>query len=167
MGIGMQVRQEEFFKAVSEAKPYLDYVSLLTIHAIIAGLFFASLRLFVVGRSPERSLGIMAICLFLYWKLIPYLNRTNAALASMSLIKLTKLLRMPFPYGEVRSATVRWFVECYILLALAMVVLATGWVGYDIGQRTITAFGVPEFQSETKAPAKKVEPKVEASPPQP
>jgi hypothetical protein len=60
----------------------------------------------------------------------------------------------PYPYGEVRSATVRWFVECYTVLALIAVVLTSGWIGYDIGQRTITAFGV-EMPVDTKAPEAK------------
>jgi hypothetical protein len=35
---------------------------------------------------------------------------------------------------------------------LAVVILATGWVGYDISQRTIAAFGIEIPDAAKKAP---------------
>jgi hypothetical protein len=155
---GMQAYQEKFFGAVSEAKPYLDYLGLLTANAVISALMFNSLLTFW-SRWPERSLLIMAIAAFLYVKLVWHLVRTSGALADMSLISLARLLRLPYPFSPIRSATVRWLYECYTCIALSAVVLGSGWVGYEIGHRTITALGV-EVHSDAKAPdATKLAPK--------
>jgi len=60
---------------------------------------------------------------------------------------------------SLRSATLRWLVGCYSAIALSVVILGSGWVGYEIAQRTGAVLGI-ETQSDAKAPdAKKAGPK--------
>jgi hypothetical protein len=163
---GMRVYKEKFFGAVSDAKPYVDYLGLLTANAVISALMSNSLLTFWSQR-PERSLLVMVIAAFLYVKLVPHLVATSGALADMSLISLARLVRLPYPFSPIRSATVRWIYECYTCIALSAVVLGSGWVGYEIGQRTISALGV-EIHSAAKAPdATKQLPKAAPTSPSP
>jgi hypothetical protein len=166
---GMQERQEKFFGAVSDAKPYLDYIAFLTVYAIVAAVFFTALIAFFSrgAWTTERTFVVMLISGFVWFKFNRYNARASGALAEMSLIWLAKRFRWPYPFSQVRSITLRWLYECYTLIALWAMVIASSWVGYEIGQRTGAVLGF-EMHSEAKAPdAKKVEPKVEKLPPMP
>jgi hypothetical protein len=59
----------------------------------------------------------------------------------------------------VRSVTLRWLYESYVMIALWAMVIASSWIGYEIGQRTGAVLGF-EIHSHAKAPdsTKKAEP---------
>lgn len=97
----------------------------------------------------------------------------------MSLIRLAKLLRLPYPFSPLRSVTLRWLFDCYNVIVVGAVILAFVWLGFEIGERTGANLKV-EVSSDAKATAakkapdyvkphaaKKVEPKGDSAPPQP
>ena len=43
--------------------------------------------------------------------------------------------------GRLRCAG---FFTCYVMAATIIIMLGTGWVGYDFGQRTIAAIEAPK-----------------------
>lgn len=155
---GMQEHQKQFFSAVSDSKPYVDYFGLLLANAIMAALFFGSIVALTEGGRPyfERSLVVMLISGFMWWKLNRYLIAATSSLADIGLISFAKLVRMPYPYGSsLRSATLRWLVGCYTVLAMCVVIMGSGWVGYEIAQRT---GAILDIRSDAKAPdAKKAD----------
>jgi hypothetical protein len=166
---GMRAREEKFFGAVSAPKPYLDYIAFLTGAAIVSAVFFTAVHAFLSGGawSTERTLVILVVSGFVWFKFIPPMVRTSGALAEMSLIWLAKLFRLPYPFSPVRSITLRWLYECYTLIALWAMIIASSWICYEIGQRTGAMLGF-EMHYEAKAPdTKKAEPKVEKLPPMP
>jgi hypothetical protein len=153
---GMREHQQQFFSAVSDAKPYLDYFALLLANAVMSALFFGSIAALASGGRPylERSLVVMLISSFMWWKLTRHLASTSASLCDIGLISFAKLVRMPYPYGSsLRSATLRWLVGCYSVIALCVVIIGSGWVGYEIAQRTGAILDL-QIRSEVKATEK-------------
>lgn len=59
---GMEEHQQRFFRAVSDAKPYLDYAALLAGGAVVSVVLFTALHAFFSGAwSTERSLLVAAV----------------------------------------------------------------------------------------------------------
>ena len=164
---GMQEHRERFLRAVSDSKPYVDFVALLAILAVVGALFATGINGLAEGhRWPERYVAIIAIAIYLGVRMFPHLVATNDAIAAMSFIKLAKLFRLPYPFKSARSTALRVIFETYIGIAGFLMGLGTAAVGYEVAQRTISTIEQAAPKADkTKAPTFKASsPKVEPPP---
>ena len=159
---GLKREQERFFKAVHDAKPYVDYVAMLTIHAALAALFgVIMVRTFTYETFSERGFFGAVICIILWWRLVNFNVITGDALASILLIKIAQRLKLDYPFTASRSAAMRFLFTSWSTVFTFAILLGTGFIGYEFARRTVASMANPIETASTTArerTAKETEP---------
>lgn len=130
-------RQEKrFFAVVSDAKPYADFFTLISLHAFLSGFCIAIItRMFHSGWSTRS--GILAGFLALYWMaLFRPLDKASFSFIDMQILRLVRLLSLPNP-PDITWVSIRsiWGLT-HSLLYLALL-LGPPFLGYDLSRHAI------------------------------
>lgn len=143
----------EFFKEqLAEAKPILDYVTMLSIHAGLIGAFGWAMHTMAATGYSDRLAGGAFIIATIWFQLLPRMSRANDACVRVVLLKAVRRLGLPHP-DTLRSASLSVLWLAALATGESFVMLGSGAAGYALVQAA-TEQGRSSAQETTTKPEK-------------